>query len=169
MGDVLPLLLEPWDMVIGFPPCTHLAGSGAAHFKKKRADGRQQAAVDFFIKCYNANTERVCIENPVGIMSTIARKPDQIVQPWQFGDNAQKKTCLWLRGLPKLKPTKVVDPGEFYEWRCKKTGKMKKQPKWYADAFMNKNITAEERSKIRSKTFPGIAAAMADQWTENLM
>lgn len=163
-GDVVPLLNDPsWDMIIGFPPCTHLANSGAKHFEKKRADGRQQAAIEFFMKFANAKCKRIAIENPVGIMSTEWRRPDQIIQPWQFGDKAQKTTCLWLKGLPKLVPTDIVDKGEFVEFADRKTGKMKKQPKWYFDALKNSK-TPEERSTIRSKTFPGIAYAMAMQW-----
>lgn len=155
--DVLPLLKESWDMVIAFPPCTHLAVSGAAHFEKKRKDGRQQQGIDFFLNFTRLDhIPRVAIENPVGIMSGRWRKPDQIIQPWQFGDSFSKKTCLWLKGLPQLEPTKIVDPGEFVEWIDKKSGKKKRMPKWYSD---NKD------AGIRSKTFPGIAKAMATQWT----
>lgn len=149
-GDVTELLAQKWDMVIAFPPCTHLATSGAKHFAKKRADGRQQEAIDFFLKFTNINCDKVCIENPVGIMSTQWRKPDQIVQPWQFGHNAQKSTCLWLKGLTPLRHTNVVDKGEFY---VAPSGK--RMPKWYSE---NKS------AKIRSKTFDGIAKAMAEHW-----
>ena len=142
--------LQDWDMIIAFPPCTHLACSGAKHFAKKRADGRQQQGIDFFNFFTDLDCPRIMIENPVGIMSTQYRKPDQIIQPWQFGDPFQKTTCLWLKGLPKLKHTKIVSKGEFVT-----TPSGKKLPKWYSD---NKS------SKNRSKTFPGIAQAMADQW-----
>jgi site-specific DNA-cytosine methylase len=163
--DVVPLLEQHWDMIIAFPPCTHLAVSGAAHFAKKIADGRQQQGIDFFMLFANAKCDRVAIENPVGIMSTKWRKPDQIIQPWQFGDKFQKSTCLWLKGLPKLEPTDIVDKGEFKEWVDKKTGKTKKQPLWFFEALKNSK-TPQERAKIRSKTFPGIARAMATQWTQ---
>ena len=148
--DVVPLLQEMWDMIIAFPPCTHLAVSGAKHFEQKRKDGRQQQGIDFFMKFANAPCEKIAIENPVGIMSTKWRKPDQIIQPWQFGEPYQKTTCLWLKNLPKLRPTKIVDKGDFVV-----TPSGKKLPKWYSD---NKNSTH------RSKTFPGIAKAMAEQW-----
>jgi site-specific DNA-cytosine methylase len=155
-GDVIPLINKGWDLIIAFPPCTHLAVSGAAWFAQKRADGRQQEAIGFFMALATADCERIAIENPVGIMSTEWRKPDQIIQPWQFGDSFSKKTCLWLKGLPKLEPTNVVDPGETVTFASGN-----KMPKWYADAW---GKSPEERSKIRSKTFPGIAKAMAEQW-----
>ena len=132
-----------WDMILAFPPCTHLAVSGARHFAEKRADGRQQAAIDFFMMFANADCPRIAIENPVGIMSTQYRKPDQIIQPWQFGHGETKKTCLWLKGLPPLHPTDIVDGREQRIWRMP---------------------PGPERAKMRSKTFPGIARAMAEQW-----
>ena len=162
--DVIPLLKEKWDMIIAFPPCTHLAVSGARHFEQKRKDGRQQQGIDFFMKFVNADCPRIAIENPIGIMSSIYRKPDQIIQPWMFGDKFTKSTCLWLKGLPKLEPTNIVEKGEFIEWTCKKTGKKKRQAKWFFEALKNAK-TNGERSIIRSKTFPGIAKAMAEQWT----
>ena len=155
-GDVLPLLNEKWDLIIAFPPCTHLAVSGAAWFEAKRADGRQKGAIDFFMALANVNCKKVAIENPVGIMSSHWRKPDQIIHPWQFGDSFRKKTCLWLKGLPKLTPTNVVDPGELITYASGVT-----MPKWYAEAW---KLSPEQRSKVRSRTFPGIAKAMADQW-----
>ena len=160
--DVTELLQKPWDMVISFPPFTHLASSGARHFAKKRANGTQQKAIDFFMACVNANAPKVAVENPVGIMSTKHRKPTQIVQPYHFGDSYQKSTCLWLKGLPKLQPTNVVSPGEFKEFTTAK-GQKKRQPLWYFEAL---KLTPAERSKARSKTFPGIAKAMAEQWTK---
>jgi hypothetical protein len=159
--DVIPLLKDAWDMIIAFPPCTDLAVSGAAWFKQKQEDGRQQKSIDFFMQFANAQCGLVAIENPVGIMSTIWRKPDQIIQPWMFGDSYSKKTCLWLKGLPLLKPTKLVNPGEQLIF---KSGK--KMPKWFSDAF---RLPPKERSRIRSKTFPGIALAMAEQWGDFLM
>ena len=158
-GDVVPELQKHWDMIIAFPPCTDLAVSGAAWFEQKRKDGRQQASIDFFMLFANANCERIAIENPVGIMSSQWRKPDQIIQPYWFGDEAQKTTCLWLKGLPKLEPTKMVGKGEFITHKSGKT-----KPKWFADAF---KLSPSERRKVRSKTFDGIAQAMADQWAGN--
>ena len=153
-----------WDMIIAFPPCTDLCVSGARHFAKKQADGRQQRSIDFFMKFVNADCDRIAIENPIGIMSTKYRKPDQIIQPWQFGDKYSKSTCLWLKNLPLLVPTKIVEKGEFIEW-IDKNGKKKRQAKWFYEALKNSK-NASERAKIRSKTFPGIANAMATQWTK---
>ena len=150
--DIIPLLNEDWDLIIAFPPCTHLAVSGAKHFEQKRKDGRQQQGIDFFNLFTNLKCGKVAIENPIGIMSNIYKKPDQIIQPWQFGDSYQKSTCLWLKGLPKLIPTKIVDKGEIITFASGK-----KLPKWYSD---------NKTSKVRSKTFPGIAKAMAEQWGE---
>ena len=141
--DALELLKMQWDMILAFPPCTDLAVSGAKWFKEKRADGRQQRSIDFFMRFANADCPRIAIENPVGIMSTGWRKPDQIIQPWMFGHRETKKTCLWLKGLPPLKPTDIVDGREQRVW------KMPPSP---------------DRAKLRSRTFPGIAQAMAEQW-----
>lgn len=158
--DVLPLLDKPWDMIIAFPPCTDLAVSGARWFAKKRADGRQQRSIEFFMQFANAKCERVAIENPIGIMSGIYRKPDQIIQPYMFGDNARKATCLWLKGLPKLTPTEVVDCGEIrpggYSIGAHADGR-DANGKWL-------RFNDPEIAKLRSKTFPGIARAMAMQW-----
>lgn len=99
-GDALELLKMKWDMLIAFPPCTHLAVSGARHFAKKQADGRQQEAIDFFMRFVNADCPRIAVENPIGIMSNKYRKPNQIIQPYMFGDHARKSTCLWTKGLP---------------------------------------------------------------------
>lgn len=160
--DVIPLLKENWDMIIAFPPCTHLAVSGAGWFEEKRKDGRQQQGIDFFMQFVNANCDRISIENPIGIMSSIYRKPDQIIQPWQFGDNFTKSTCLWLKGLPLLKPEVEEKPKiEYFEWIDSKTGRKKRQNTWYKDAW---SLPPEERAKVRSKTFSGIARAMAEQW-----
>jgi hypothetical protein len=142
-------------MIIAFPPCTHLASSGAKHFEQKRKDGRQQEGIDFFMEFVHrtAHVPRVAIENPIGIMSSIYRKPDQIVQPWMFGDPFTKSTCLWLKGLPLLEPTQVVDKGSRH---VTKGGKS--LPTWY-------NLPpSPDRAKIRSATFPGLAKAMAEQW-----
>ena len=162
-ADALEIAKIEWDMVLAFPPCTHLAVSGAAWFEQKKRDGRQQMGVGFFL-AFTAldHVPMVAIENPVGIMSNLYRKPDQIIQPWQFGDNHSKSTCLWLKGLPPLAPLVTEQPElEWFEWTEKKTGQRKRQPKWYADAL---SLPANERAKVRSKTFPGIAKAMAEQW-----
>lgn len=153
-----------WDMMIAFPPCTHLACSGARHFKEKQRDGRQQEAIRFFMRLMNAPVPRIAIENPIGIMSTVYRKPDQIIQPYQFGNQAQKSTCLWLKDLPLLTPTRFVSKGPFVKFHSK-SGTVKRQSKWYYDA-LRKAKSAEERRTLRSKTFPGIAQAMAQQWSE---
>lgn len=150
-GDVLEWLDKEWDLIIAHPPCTHIAVSGAAWFEQKRKDGRQQEGVDFFMKFTDLKCPRVAIENPVSIMSTVWRKPDQIIQPYQFGDSFSKKTCLWLKGLPKLEPTDIVDPGEFITYASGK-----RMPAWYAKL--------SGKGGERSKTFPGIAKAMAEQW-----
>jgi len=168
-----------WDMIIAFPPCTHLAVSGAPHFEKKRADGRQRSGVEFFCQFLNADCDKIVIENPIGIISgeyvkehfpdlaekyDIPRKPTQIIHPWMFGDNFAKSTCLWIKGLEPLTPKTTVQPEmEWKEWTDKKTGKKKRQAKWFFDALVHSK-TAEERSKIRSKTFPSVAKAMAEQW-----
>ena len=161
--DVIPLLEQGWDMIIAFPPCTHLAVSGAKHFAEKIKDGRQQQGIDFFMAFANCKCRKVVIENPIGIMSTKWRKPNQIIQPYQFGDEAQKTTCLWIKGLPLLKPTDVVDKGKFY---ISPSGK--KMPSWCSDPVdeHGKKIAynSEEIKILRSKTFPGIAKAMAEQW-----
>lgn len=150
-----------WDMIIAFPPCTHLAVSGAAHFAKKRADGRQQRGIDFFMRFANADCDKIAIENPIGIMSSKWRKPDQIIQPWQFGDNVGKSTCLWLRGLPALKHHIAGRPPvEYHTWTTK-TGKMKRQEMWF---YRTRCLPHSERGRAASKTFPGIAKAMAEQW-----
>lgn len=168
-----------WDMIIAFPPCTHLAVSGAAHFEKKRADGRQRFGIEFFCQFLSADCDKISIENPIGIISgfyilehfpdlaekyNLPIKPTQIIQPWMFGDNYSKSTCLWLKGLPALVPQVTEQPElEWKEWIDKKTGRKKRQPLWFYEALVNSK-TPEERAKIRSKTFPGIAAAMAEQW-----
>ena len=145
--------VKKWDLLVGFPPCTHICVSGAKHFAKKRgAHGVQEEALAFFRLLWEAPITRICIENPVGIASTRICKPTQIIQPWQFGDPFQKTTCLWLKWLPPLVPTKIVDRGEFY---VSPSGK--KLPKWYSQY-------GKGCGNQRSTTFPGIAAAMADQW-----
>jgi hypothetical protein len=155
-GDVLDLLSEGWDLMIAHPPCTHLAVSGARHFAKKIADGRQQQGIDFFMALARAPISKYAIENPIGIMSNIWRKPDQIIQPWQFGHSVTKATCLWIRGLPTLTPTDVVDKGQTW---IAKSGKRMSQ--WYYDSSC---LPPKKREKMRNTTFQGIADAMAEQW-----
>jgi site-specific DNA-cytosine methylase len=177
--DGMSHCVSNWDMIIAFPPCTHLAVSGARHFEKKRNDGRQREGIEFFCKFLEVECERVVIENPVGIISgdyipkyfpdlaerfNLPQKPTQIIHPWMFGDNYSKSTCLWEKGVKPLEPIIKNQPElEWFEWIDRKTGKKKKQPKWYADAW---KLPAEERARVRSKTFPGIAKAMAEQWGE---
>jgi site-specific DNA-cytosine methylase len=158
---------EPkFDLMIAFPPCTDLAVSGARHFERKIADGSQAKSIQFFMDVINADVERIAVENPIGIMSRLYKKPNQIVQPWMFGDKAQKSTCLWLKNLPNLEPTDIVEKGEFFEFISKK-GEKKRMPMWYYEA-LQKAKTPEQRRTLRSKTFQGIADAMAEQWTKNL-
>lgn len=165
--DVLKHLDENWDLIIAHPPCTDLAVSGARWFEEKRKDGRQQKSIEFFMQFVNAYCDHIAIENPVGIMSTVYRKPDQIINPWQFGDPVPKTTCLWLKGLPPLIPTVTEKPEmEYLEWVDAKTGRKKRQAKWYTDAW---RLPSNERSRVRSKTFPGIAKAMAQQWGDYLL
>lgn len=152
-----------WDLIIAHPPCTYLTVTGNRWFNIEKYGEKaiqrhkdRDAAADFFMKLANANCPRIAIENPVGVMSTRWRKPDQIIQPYWFGDPFEKKTCLWLKGLPKLVETNRVEPEKRIEYASGKT-----MPAWYAQCWsMNK----EERSKARSKTFPGFANAMAEQW-----
>lgn len=170
-------LIDKWDMIIAFPPCTHLCVSGARHFEKKRVDGRQREGIEFFCNFLNADCNKIVIENPIGIISGdyikqyfpdlaekygLPKKPTQIIHPWMFGDNYSKSTCLWIKGVNPLVPLVTDQPDlEWFEWTDGKTGKKKRQPKWFADAW---KLSAEERAKVRSKTFPGIANAMAEQW-----
>ena len=164
MQDVVPLLKQHWDMIIAFPPCTYLTVTGNRWFNIERYGEKalqrykdREFGVWFFKLFADADCERIAIENPIGIMSTSWRKPDQIIQPWQFGDAFEKTTCLWLKGLPKLESTNIVEipPRKQFE-----SGKS--MPGWYAEAW---GLPKEERAKLRSKTFPGIAKAMATQWT----
>jgi hypothetical protein len=167
-----PLNGKPWDLMIAHPPCTYLTVSGNRWFKPEYAERfpdrprQRKEAIEFFMELYNAPIPHIAVENPIGVMSTEFRKADQIIQPWQFGDKAQKSTCLWLKDLPLLEHTDVVEKGEFIEWVDKKTGKTKRQAKWYADA-LSKSPT--ERAKIRNTTFPGIAKAIANQWSNYVL
>ena len=142
-GDVRWFMDRPWDLMIAHPPCTHLAVSGARHFAAKQASGVQQEALDFVQFLMDAPIEKIAIENPISIISSRIRKPDQIIQPWQFGHGETKATCLWLKNLPHLVPTNIVDGRE---------------------ARVHRMPPGPNRWKERSRTFSGIAAAMADQW-----
>ena len=179
MGDVLPLLngnckfqtmdgvrrtlWTEWDLIVAHPPCTYLTVTGNRWFNVerygekaiKRIADREKAA-EFFMAIANADCDKIAIENPVGYMNTYYRKPDQIIQPYMFGDAFEKKTCLWLKGIQPLTATNEVKPPKRKEFASGKT-----MPEWYADLW---HLSAEERARARSKTFPGIAAAMAEQW-----
>lgn len=167
-----------WDLMIAHPPCTYLAVSGARwfynpedkdlpynqrrphpRFPNRRKD--QEEGIDFFIRLAEADITKIAVENPIGIMSKYYRKPDQVVQPYMFGDKARKTTCLWLKNLPPLEPTDIVDSGDMVTFSSGKS-----MPLWYSDALKAK--TTEERRKIRSKTFEGFAHAMATQWSKIL-
>ncbi len=167
--DIFEVIDKGWDMMIAHPPCTFLAVSGARWLYNKdgsRNEERwknQEEALDFVQRLMDASIDKIAIENPISVISSNIRKPEQIIQPWMFGDKAQKSTCLWLKNLPLLEPTDVVEKGEFVEFISKK-GVKKKQPKWYFDALKNAKTPAERRT-LRSKTFKGIAEAMAKQWT----
>lgn len=162
---------QHWDMMIAHPPCTFLAVSGARWMYNK--DGsvnaerkkNQVKALNFVQRLMDAPIEKIAIENPISVISSQIRKPDQIVHPWMFGDKASKSTCLWLKNLPLLESTNIVEKGEFKEWVDGKTGKKKRQAMWYYDALL-KAKTKQERQTLRSKTFQGMAKAMADQWTK---
>lgn len=163
-GDSIAVIKSvKWDMIIAFPPCTYLTVTGNRWFNIEKYGEKaiqrhkdREWAVSFFKAIHDADCEKIAIENPVGVMSTLLRKPDQIVNPFQFGDAFEKKTCLWLKGLEKLEYTNVVEPPKRTEFASGKT-----MPSWYAEAW---KLPKEERAKLRSKTFPGIAKAMAEQW-----
>jgi hypothetical protein len=152
--DVSDIIDAGWELMVAFPPCTHLAVSGARWFKDKQED--QEKALSFIHFLMEAPIEKIAIENPVGIISSKIRKPDQIIQPYDFGDDASKRTCLWLKNLPKLKSTKYVSPRLV-------NGK----PRWsnQTDSGQNKLPPSEDRGLIRSKTYQGVAEAMASQWS----
>lgn len=142
-GDVFDIIGDGWDLMIAHPPCTDLAVSGARHFAAKIADGRQQRALDFVRALLDAPIERIALENPISVISSKIRKPDQIIQPWQFGHGETKATCLWLKNLPPLVPTDIVDGRE---------------------ARVHRMPPSADRWKKRSETYLGIAKAMAEQW-----
>jgi len=159
--NVSLLLGHDWDLMIAHPPCTHLAVSGAAHFARKIASGEQQAALDFVQKLLDAPIPRIALENPVSIISSKIRKPDQIIQPYEYGHDASKRTCLWLKNLPLLKPTQYVEPRTVVT----PSGKVAKRWANQCDNYGHDNKSpSPDRWKIRSETFQGIANAMATQW-----
>ena len=151
-GDVRDVLDYPWDLMIAHPPCTDLSVSGAAWFAKKRVVGAQQASVSFFMLLAKSDIPRIAIENPVCVMSTLWRKPDQVIQPWMFGHTEQKATCLWLKGIPPLTPTSNVKE------------QMMQLPKNQRER-LHYLPPSEDRWKLRSETYQGIADAMATQWS----
>lgn len=177
-GDCLPLLngnctfrtadththtqVGKWDLLIAHPPCTYLTVTGNRWFNEERYGDKatrrkqdRQEAIGFFMKFVDADCEQIAIENPIGIMSTVYRKPDQIIQPYQFGDPARKATCLWLKGLQPLQPTNIVEP-EVIRYKNGKT-----DDPWHYNTL---SLPPKERARKRSETFPGIAKAMAEQW-----
>lgn len=168
--DVFEVIDKGWDMMIAHPPCTYLAVSGARWMYNKDGSrneerwNNQQEALKFVQRLMDAPIDKIAIENPISVISSQIRKPDQIIHPYHFGDKASKSTCLWLKNLPLLTPTNVVEKGEFKEWVDKKTGKTKKQALWYYEALQKAKTPAERRT-LRSKTFKGIAEAIAKQWT----
>jgi hypothetical protein len=169
--DVFEVIDKGWDLMIAHPPCTYLSVAGAwAMYKKdgsvnKERLNNQNSALEFVLKLMNANIDKIAIENPISVISSKIRKPDQIIQPYMFGHSASKSTCLWLKNLPKLIPTDIVSKGDYKEWVDKKTGKTKRQSTWIYEA-LNEAKTAAERRTLRSKTFEGIAKAMATQWSK---
>lgn len=165
--DNISHYIDRWDLIIAHPPCTYLTVSGNRYFSIERYGEKaiqrhkdREKAIDFFMAFINAHCKKIAVENPIGIMSTRYKKPSQIIQPYYFGDHARKSTCLWLKGLPKLKPTNIVDPGEImdggYSVGAHADGRGT-DGKWL-------KFTDPELSRLRSKTFPGIAKAMAEQW-----
>lgn len=178
VGDIRDVDLAGYDLMIAFPPCTDLAVSGARYFEAKRADGRQQAALDLVRYLLDAPVPLIALENPVGVISSEIRRPDQIVQPWQFGHPESKTTCLWLKGLPALEPTHIVDP-PFYgccgarfpfalgKYGCPNCNGAKKARPVYANqtpSGQNRLGPSPTRALERARTYQGIAEAMAEQW-----
>jgi len=167
-GDVIPLLDWGWDLMIAHPPCTYLSNAGIRWFNEDRygEKARQRKklrieAYNFVMKLAEANIPKIVIENPVGWLNSHWRKPDQIIQPYFFGDREKKRTCLWIKELPNLIPTNIVEPKVYAYY---KKGKKKGQPIYFHDCFP----PSKDRAKIRSKTFPGIAKVMAKQWGKTL-
>lgn len=163
VDDVRNYLSESWDLVIGFPPCTDLSAIGARYWPEKQANGSQERSIRLFLDIYNANSPKVAVENPIGWMNTNWRKPDQIINPFEFGEPWKKRTCLWLKGLPLLVPTSIVDPigswvdGGTYTKRLRGDREGSKKA-------VGSSVSMAARTRSRNKTFVGIANAMADQW-----
>lgn len=171
--DTVHTIKDKWDMIIAFPPCTYLTSAGTRHYslkcntleKVETRKKKREEAVQFFLAFVNADCEKIAIENPVGYMNTHYRKPNQIIHPYYFGDNVKKRTCLWLKGLNELKPTNMLpEPQPIYicqgdKCKGKKIG--------WCEGIKGIKGGQKERAKARSKTFPGIAKAMAEQWTSN--
>lgn len=162
------ILAEGWDLIVAFPPCTHLSAIGARYWPRFREQGLQQAAETFVRMIWEAPVDRVVIENPVGYLNSHWRKPDQIINPWMFGDPWRKRTCLWLRGVPLLIPEQDCEPQgtDFWVQRQKRSGRVQgteTRDSLHESAGFVINSAADE-SRARSKTFPGIARAMAEQW-----
>ena len=162
--DVFNVINDSWDILIAFPPCTYLTVTGNRWFNIERYGEKaiqryreREKAIEFFMRLVNSNIHRIAIENPIGVMSTVYRKPDQIIQPYMFGDPARKSTCLWLKNLEPLEPTNIVKP-EIVTYKNGRT-----DDPWH---YYTISLPKEERAKIRSKTFPGIARAMARQWSK---
>ena len=159
--DGMDYVIEKWDLIIAHPNCTYLTLAGNKWFKPEFADRfpdrqkQRKEAIDFFMAIANADCDKIAIENPVGVMSSQWRKPDQYIEPFMFGDPEKKKTGLWLKGLPLLKPTNIVEPVIIH---CKSGAN---EPRWHMETM---HLPKEERSRVRSQTFPGIAKAFADQW-----
>lgn len=164
--DCLPIIYSrKWDLIIAHPPCTYLCITGNRWFNVERYGDKarqrmrdREQAIRFFMDIINAPCDHIAVENPIGVMSTVFQKPTQIIHPWQFGDPYEKPTCLWLKGLPPLKPTNIVSKGEYITFPSGR-----KMPKWYKEIG-----DLPIRGKLRSKTFPGIAKAIAEQWSEYL-
>jgi hypothetical protein len=174
-SDVTYLLKQDWDLIIAFPPCTYLTSAGTRHYSRRinpewkvlRREGLRKEGANFFMLFANADCEYVAIENPVGYMSKLYRKPDQIIHPYYFGDNYKKRTCVWLKGLPKLKFTNMLpEPEPLYV--CQGVLCKGKKIGW-AEGIKGTTGGQEGRAKARSKTFPGIAKAMAEQWSEYIL
>ena len=164
MGDIMEVLDRGWDMMIAFPPCTHICVSGARHFEQKRKDGRQQQGIDFFMAMINAPIEKIAVENPVGIMSSHHRKPSQVIQPYYFGDDARKTTCLWLKNLEPLEHKEKSDMFGEKTWVEPTIVTCANGKTFSAWEYKIASLPVGDRGKLRSKTFPGIAKAMASQW-----
>lgn len=167
-GDVIKELENEWDMIIAHPPCTYLSNAGACNMTRKNSTDeyrenrrkKQLEAYEFVLKIYNSKCNKIVIENPVGYLNSHWKKPDQIIHPYEYGHSVNKKTCLWLKGLNKLIPTNIVEKDDIVLWE----GTGKKISRWYKETLKEAGGNLKKVSQIRSKTFEGIAKAMAEQW-----